>query len=62
LDTAVTGALGGKTMAAASEGIDAGINAPTNAPLSFAKAEFNAPNEIERAEQNPETPGESTED
>jgi len=39
MDTAVTGALGGKTMAAASEGIDAGLNAPTTAPHAFAKAE-----------------------
>jgi molecular chaperone DnaK len=41
MDTAVTGALGGKTMTAASEGIDAGLNAPTTAPHAFAKAEVN---------------------
>jgi molecular chaperone DnaK len=62
MDSAVTGALGGKTMQAASEGIDAGLNAPTNAPHQFAPAEFDERNEIEKAEQDPETPGESTED
>jgi molecular chaperone DnaK len=65
MDTAVTGALGGKTMSAASEGIDAGLNAPTTAPHAFAKAEVesSAPqNIIEADEANPETPGESTED
>jgi molecular chaperone DnaK len=64
MDSAVTGALGGKTMAAASEGIDAGLNAPTSAPHAFAKAEVNETptNEIEAAEADPETPGESTED
>jgi len=63
MDTAVTGALGGKTMAAASEGIDAGLNAPTTAPHAFAKAEVDdTPNLIEADQANPETPGESTED
>ncbi len=62
MDSAVTGALGGKTMQAASEGIDAGLNAPASAPHAFAPAEFDQPNEIEKAEQDPETPGESTED
>jgi molecular chaperone DnaK len=64
MDSAVTGALGGKTMQAASEGIDAGLNAPTSAPHAFAKAEVDETpaNEIEAAEVDPETPGESTED
>jgi molecular chaperone DnaK len=62
MDSAVTGALGGKTMKSASEGIDAGLNAPTTAPHAFAKAEVEETNEIERAEQDLETPGESTED
>ena len=62
MDSAVTGALGGKTMQAASEGIDSGINAPTTAPHAFAKAEVEESNIIEKAQQYPETPMESTED
>jgi molecular chaperone DnaK len=65
MDAAVTGALGGKTMAAAGDSIDAGLNAPTSAPHAFAKADVSATtprNEIEAAEANPETPGNSTED
>jgi molecular chaperone DnaK len=61
MDSAVTGALGGKTMQSAGESLGQG---PT-APHPFAKAdvqEFSPPNEIEAAEANPETPGESTED
>ncbi|AEU34838.1 Fe-S protein assembly chaperone HscA [Granulicella mallensis] len=61
MDTAVTGALGGKTMQAAGEGLG---TAP-NAPHAFAKAEVEDSkprNEIETAENDPETPGESTED
>jgi molecular chaperone DnaK len=66
MDAAVTGALGGKTMAAAGESLEKNQQgaAPT-APHAFAKAEVetSAPrNEIERAESNPETPAESTED
>jgi molecular chaperone DnaK/molecular chaperone HscA len=61
MDTAVTGALGGKTMQAAGEGLG---TAPT-APHAFAKAEVEdstPQNEIEAAEKDPETPGKSTED
>jgi molecular chaperone DnaK len=66
MDAAVTGALGGKTMSAAGEALEKNRQgaAPT-APHAFAKAEVetSAPrNEIERAEANPETPAESTED
>ena len=64
MDSAVTGALGGKTMQSASEGIDAGLNAPTTAPHAFAKAdvqEAKASDKVESAEKDPETPGESTE-
>jgi molecular chaperone DnaK len=66
MDAAVTGALGGKTMAAAGESLEKNQQgaAPT-APHAFAKAEVetSAPrNEIERAESNPEIPAESTED
>ncbi len=55
MDTAVTGALGGKTMATANQDIAAKGAAPT-APHPFRKAD------IESAEANPDTPGESTED
>jgi molecular chaperone DnaK len=66
MDSAVTGALGGKTMAAAGESLAANQQgaAPT-APHAFAKAEVEdspKPNAIEAAEADPETPGESTED
>ena len=66
MDSAVTGALGGKTMQAAGESLEASQQgaAPT-APHPFRKAEItnSAPtNDIEAAEANPETPGESTED
>jgi molecular chaperone DnaK len=65
MDAAVTGALGGKTMAAAGESLSHGLGAAPTAPHAFAKAEVESStptNEIERAEANPETPGESTED
>ena len=65
MDSAVTGALGGKTMQAAGEGLGGELGAPTSAPHAFAAAEVSntAPkNEIEQAEADPETPGESTED
>ena len=59
MDTAVTGALGGKTMSAASEGIDAGLNAPTTAPHAFAKADVDdgaPPNLIQIDEGKPKDP------
>ena len=62
MDSAVTGALGGKSMLAASEAIDSGLAAPTTAPHAFAKAEFDTPNIIEKDQQDPETPMDSTED
>jgi molecular chaperone DnaK len=65
MDTAVTGALGGKTMQAASESVGQNMGEAPTAPHQFAKAEFDkpdAPDEIEKAEQDPEIPGESTED
>jgi molecular chaperone DnaK len=55
MDTAVTGALGGKTMATANEDIAAKGAAPT-APHPFRKAD------IESAESNPDTSGEPSED
>ncbi|MBW4038122.1 MAG: Fe-S protein assembly chaperone HscA [Acidobacteria bacterium] len=66
MDSAVTGALGGKTMTAAGESLAANQQGATpTAPHAFAKAEVEAspkPNPIEAAEADPETPGESTED
>jgi molecular chaperone DnaK len=66
MDSAVTGALGGKTMVAAGEALEASQQgaAPT-APHAFAKAEVESSkpkNAIEAAELNPKTPGDSTED
>ena len=65
MDSAVTGALGGKTMAAAGESIGDG----PRAPHPFAKADIDtsaaAVAEAERIEdsiKDEETPGESTED
>jgi len=65
MDAAVTGALGGKTMAAAGESLSHGLGAAPTAPHAFAKADIASSvptNDLERAEANPETPGESTED
>jgi len=66
MDAAVTGALGGKTMAAAGESLAANQQGATpTAPHAFAKADIASSvptNDQERAEANPETPGESTED
>jgi molecular chaperone DnaK len=61
MDTAVTGALGGKTMAAAGEQMGEG---PT-APHPFAPAQIDSsqePTGLEQEEADPETPGDSTED
>jgi molecular chaperone DnaK len=65
MDAAVTGALGGKTMSAAGDALSKDLGAAPTAPHAFAKAEVETStprNEIERAESNPKTPGESTED
>jgi molecular chaperone DnaK/molecular chaperone HscA len=65
MDSAVTGALGGKTMEAAGESIGEG---PT-APHPYAKADIDTSSEAEReaeriedSTKDEETPGESTED
>ncbi len=66
MDAAVTGALGGKTMSAAADSLAANQQGATpTAPHAFAKASIEPTtptNDIERAEANPDTPGESTED
>ncbi len=59
MDSAVTGALGGKTMQTAGEGLG---NAP-NAPHAFAKADVTESHPASEAiEEDAQTPGESTED
>jgi molecular chaperone DnaK/molecular chaperone HscA len=40
MDSAVTGALGGKTMATAGENLGGELGAPTSAPHAFAKAQI----------------------
>ncbi len=65
MDSAVTGALGGKTMATAGDNLGGDLGAPTSAPHAFASAQFSdeAPADpLILIEQNPDTPGESTED
>ena len=53
MDSAVTGAMKGQTMAAAGEQMGQGLGANPSAPHAFAPAEY---------EQDEKTPGESTED
>ncbi len=62
MDGAVTGAIGGKTMSSAADSLSHGLGAAPTAPHAFAKATITPTNDLERAEQDPETPGESTED
>jgi molecular chaperone DnaK/molecular chaperone HscA len=61
MDTAVSGALQGKTMATAGENLGEGPTAPH--PFAPAQIEDTKPsNVLEAAEHDPETPAESTED
>jgi molecular chaperone DnaK len=61
MDSAVSGALQGKTMSSAGESMGDGPSAPH--PFAKADIEESKPkNLIERAEADPETPGESEED
>jgi Fe-S protein assembly chaperone HscA len=61
MDSAVSGALQGKTMSSAGESMGKGPSAPH--PFAKAQIEESAPtNLIERLEADPETPGESEED
>ncbi|GAC1420444.1 MAG: molecular chaperone DnaK [Acidobacteriaceae bacterium] len=61
MDLDVTGAMRGKTMAAAGETV-AGTGAAPSAPHAFAPAEFRGSDAVEAAEKDEETPAESTED
>ncbi len=56
MDSAIGGAMKGQTMAAAGEGMGQGLGSAPSAPHGF------APAEIEEAEKDEDTPGESTED
>ncbi len=60
MDSAVTGAMKGQTMASAGEQMGQGLGADPSAPHAFAPAEYD--NAIAKAEHKVETPGESTED
>ncbi|MDE1154624.1 MAG: Fe-S protein assembly chaperone HscA [Acidobacteriaceae bacterium] len=68
MDSAVSGALGGKKMATADEGLGGEIGAPTTAPHAFAPAQISESEDsspadvLQAAENDPETPAESTED
>jgi molecular chaperone DnaK len=69
MDTAVSGAMKGQTMAAAGDAMGQGLGASPSAPHAFAPAEVNGETVSEKAgdgltqiELNPDTPGESTED
>ncbi len=62
MDSAVSGAIGGKTMAAAGESLGEGPTAPHPfAPAQISESEATA-DTLTRAEADPETAGESTED
>ena len=61
MDTAVSGALTGKTMESAGENMGDGPSAPH--PFAPAQIESSAPKtELEKARDDSETPGNSTED
>jgi molecular chaperone DnaK/molecular chaperone HscA len=62
MDSAVTGAMKGQTPAQAGETMGQNLGAQPSAPHAFAPAEIEEGNAIEKAEQDEETPGESTED
>jgi molecular chaperone DnaK/molecular chaperone HscA len=63
MDSAVSGAMKGQTMAQAGESMDQKLGASPSAPHAFAPAEYEKePSAIEKAEQDEDTPGESTED
>jgi molecular chaperone DnaK/molecular chaperone HscA len=62
MDSAVSGAMKGQTMAQAGESMDRRLGASPSVPHAFAPAEFAKDKPaIEEAERDAETPGESTE-
>jgi molecular chaperone DnaK len=62
MDQAVTGAMRGQTPTQAGDAMGQNLGATPTAPHAFAPAEINEANAIQKLEQDPETPGESTED
>ncbi len=65
MDTAVTGSMKGQTMQSAGEQMGANLGATPSVPHAFAPAQISSTkpeHELEKAEADPETPGESTED
>jgi len=62
MDSAVTGAMRGQTPAQAGESMGQNLGATPSAPHAFAPAEIQEENIIEKLEQDPEIPGNSTED
>ncbi len=62
MDSAVTGAMKGQTPAQAGDAMGQNLGATPSAPHGFAPAEIDEANAIEKREQDPDTPGESTED
>jgi molecular chaperone DnaK len=64
MDSAVSGAMKGQTMTSAADSMGKNLGASPSAPHAFAPAEFEAKpgKEVEKAELDEETPGESTED
>ena len=61
MDGAVGGAMKGQTMAGAGDSMGQGLGASPTAPHAFAPAQIED-NPLVKAERNPETPAESTED
>jgi molecular chaperone DnaK/molecular chaperone HscA len=62
MDSAVTGAMKGQTMQSAGEQMGQNLGATPSAPHGFAPAEIDETKSLEKLEEDPETPGESTED
>ncbi len=62
MDSAVTGAMKGQTPAQAGEQMGQNLGATPSAPHAFAPAEISGADALAKVEQDPDTPGESTED
>jgi molecular chaperone DnaK/molecular chaperone HscA len=63
MDSAVSGAMKGQTMAEAGDSMGKNLGASPSVPHGFAPAEYEqADNSVEAAEKDVDTPGESTED
>jgi molecular chaperone DnaK len=64
MDSAVAGSMKGQTPAQAGQSMGQNLGAAPSAPHAFAPAEIESEPEVDlrKAEHNPETPGESTED